>query len=68
MRCQQYGVKRKAKREVTPNVEIPGYTHLGCYTDADERTLPDSNPVVDGITVKKCQSACAGQGFGVFSV
>ncbi|KAK3325106.1 WSC domain-containing protein [Apodospora peruviana] len=60
--------RRKAKRELTPNVQIPGYAHLGCYTDAQARTLPDSNQAFTDLTVEKCETTCSGQGFAMFGV
>ncbi|KAF2793031.1 glycoside hydrolase family 55 protein [Melanomma pulvis-pyrius CBS 109.77] len=45
---------------------ISGYDYLGCWTDADQRTLPSNNEASNSMTVEACQNYCSTNGYDLF--
>jgi hypothetical protein len=45
----------------TPTIgAVPGYRYVGCYADAEDRTLPDSSKTdVTGMTLQECAEFCS---------
>lgn len=54
-------------RAVIPR-SIPGYADLGCYTDADSRTLPETSKSADDMSLDVCASFCSTAGYKIFGV
>jgi hypothetical protein len=47
---------------------VPGYDYLGCYTDADVRTLNQVLDQDDGMTLENCATFCEQGGWSMFGV
>lgn len=64
-------VARRFIQVVAPHIvsrSIAGYADLGCYTDANDRTLSGDNESTDNLSIESCASFCSEGGYQIFGV